>query len=242
MLESKGTDMAEMDTKALRNVSYGLYIVTSGDARRRNGQIANTSFQVTSQPATVAVSINKQNLTHEIIEQCQVFGVSVLEESTPMPFIGLFGFKSGRDLDKFASVQTDAGATGCPLVIDHAIAVLEAKVVGKLDAGSHTVFLGELVSCRVLKKAEPLTYAKYHQNKGKEPKTAPTYRPPEPAAAGEQGSAPARKYVCRVCGWVYDPTKGDSDGGIAAGTPFEQIPDSWVCPVCGAGKAEFSLQ
>lgn len=242
MLESKGTDMAEMDTKALRNVSYGLYIVTSGDASRRNGQIANTSFQVTSQPATVAVSINKQNLTHEIIEQCQAFGVSVLEESTPMPFIGLFGFKSGRDLDKFASVQADTGATGCPLVIDHAIAVFEAKVVAKLDAGSHTVFLGELVSCRVLKKAEPLTYAKYHQNKGKEPKTAPTYSPPEAAAAEKQGAAPVKKYVCSVCGWAYDPAKGDPDGGIAPGTPFEQIPASWVCPVCGAGKADFALQ
>jgi rubredoxin len=50
------------------------------------------------------------------------------------------------------------------------------------------------------------------------------------------------KYVCDVCGWVYDPEKGDPDNGVPAGTPFEQVPDSWVCPECGAGKDEFSVQ
>ncbi len=234
--------MAEMDLKALYDISYGLYIVTSGDASSKNGQIANTVFQVTSQPATVAVSINKQNLTHEIIERTGVFGVSILEESTPMPFIGLFGFKSGRDLDKFESTRAEPGSTGCPLVLDHSLALLEARVVGRLDAGSHTVFLGELVSSRVLNKGAPLTYAKYHENKGKAPRTAPTYRPPEIAAEEKKGTTFMKKYVCNICGWVYDAAKGDPEGGIEAGTSFEQIPDSWVCPVCGAGKSDFEVQ
>ncbi|HCL58126.1 MAG TPA: rubredoxin [Spirochaetia bacterium] len=49
-----------------------------------------------------------------------------------------------------------------------------------------------------------------------------------------------QKFVCGICGFVYDPAKGDPDSGIAPGTPFEQIPDNWLCPVCGVGKSEFS--
>ena len=47
------------------------------------------------------------------------------------------------------------------------------------------------------------------------------------------------KYECQVCGWIYDPALGDPDGGIAPGTAFENIPDSWVCPVCGVDKTNF---
>ena len=49
-----------------------------------------------------------------------------------------------------------------------------------------------------------------------------------------------KKYVCNVCGYVYDPAVGDSDSGIPAGTAFEDIPDDWVCPVCGVSKEDFS--
>ncbi|MFA4944361.1 MAG: rubredoxin [Lentisphaeria bacterium] len=48
-----------------------------------------------------------------------------------------------------------------------------------------------------------------------------------------------QKYICKVCGWIYDPAKGDPDGGIEPGTPFADIPDGWVCPECGVGKDEF---
>lgn len=49
------------------------------------------------------------------------------------------------------------------------------------------------------------------------------------------------KYICDVCGYIYDPAVGDPDGGIAAGTAFEDIPDDWTCPVCGVSKDDFSL-
>ncbi len=48
-----------------------------------------------------------------------------------------------------------------------------------------------------------------------------------------------KKYLCTVCGYIYDPAKGDPDGGIAPGTPFDKIPDTWVCPQCGVGKDMF---
>ncbi len=166
------------DPKALYTLSYGLYTVTSHLGGKLNGQIANTVFQVTSEPPRIAVTINKNNLTHEYISKSGVFGISVLDQTTPMSFIGLFGFKSGREVDKLSQVAFEEGATGCPLVTENALAVLEAKLSGKIDVGTHTVFIGDVVGARVLRQGIPLTYAYYHENiKGKTPKNAPTFRP-----------------------------------------------------------------
>ena len=95
-----------MNTDALRSIGYGMYVIGARKGDRLNAQIANTVFQITSEPPTVSVSINKQNLTHEYIQAGKVFTVSVLSEEAPMPFIGHFGFKSGREVDKLATVLT----------------------------------------------------------------------------------------------------------------------------------------
>ena len=226
-----------MNLKALRKVSYGMYVVTSHLDGKLNGQIANTVFQVTSEPATIAVSINKQNLTHEFIEKSGVFAVSILSKDAPLTLIGNFGFKSGRELDKFSSVNYKIGVTGSPVVLDSAIAFLEAEVINSLDVGTHTIFIGKIVNADVLSDDEPMTYAFYHLVKrGTSPKNAPTYIKEEPKEKEEKA---VKKYRCKICGYIYDPEKGDPDGGIKPGTPFEEIPDDWVCPVCGASKDEF---
>ncbi len=167
-----------IDLEALWGISYGLYIVTSVAADgKKNGQVVNTVFQVTAEPPRVAVSINKENLTHAYINESGVFAVSILEQDTPMPFIGTFGFKSGNNIDKFAGMDCESGETGCPIVSEHALATFEARVVGTADAGTHTVFIGEIVSAAVLKEGVPLTYDYYQTvKKGKAPKTAPTYK------------------------------------------------------------------
>jgi len=234
-----------MDSKALWSISYGLYVVTSIFDDKINGQIANTVFQVSGAPPRIAVSLNKDNLTHEYISQSGALTVSVLEESTPMPFIGIFGFKTGRDIDKFAQVQYKKGITGAPIVTDNAISVFEAKVTGKADAGTHTIFIADVVAAEVLKKGAPLTYAIYQDvKKGKSPKNAPTYKGhqgvEEPVNTKEIKGEDMKKYVCGICGYVYDPAEGDSEGNISAGTSFEDLPEDWVCPVCGAGKDDFS--
>ena len=168
----------EFDRRAFRDLSYGLYIVTSLDGERLNGQIVNTVIQVTSDPARVAVIINKQNLTHEFISKSGVFGVSVLDESAPMTFLGPFGFRSGRDVDKLSQVQHKIGVTGCPLVLEHALSGLEAKVISQIDLGTHTIFIGDTVYAEVLKEGRPLTYRYYQEFlKGKAPAAAPTYNP-----------------------------------------------------------------
>jgi len=231
-----------MDPTALHKISYGLYVVCSKNGDKRNGQIANAIFQVTAEPQTIAISINKQNLTHEYIDKSKVFTVSVLSTEATMKFIGNFGFKSGRDIDKFKDVKIKLTKSKVPLVLDYAIACLEAKVINKIDVGTHTIFIGEVAEAKILAEGKPMTYEYYHEIKGGySPKTAPTYSGVVDKPNKKEENK-MDKYRCDVCGYIYDPEKGDPDGGIEPGTAFEDIPDDWVCPVCGAGKDQFSKE
>ena len=227
-----------MELETLHKVSYGMYIVSSRSGDAFNGQIANTVFQITADPPTIAVSINRNNLTAEYIRASGVFTVSILEKDTPLKLIGQFVFKSGREGNKFEGVMYKTGRLGAPIVLDHCLGSLEAEVVEEFDLGTHLLFIGKLVEAETLQPGkEPMTYAYYHDVKrGTSPASAPTYIKDEGKTGGETGM---KKYVCKVCGYIYDPAKGDPDGGIAAGTPFEAIPASWVCPVCGAAKDQF---
>ena len=230
-----------MNPKALYKLSYGVYVVTSKKDNRINGQIANTVFQVTPEPPTVAVSINKNNLTHEFIKESRVFAVSILCEDTPLTFIGRFGFKSGRDTDKFEGINHKIGETGVPIVLDNAVSYLEARVTKEMDVGTHTIFVGEVVNADVISDEVCMTYNYYHQIKGgKTPKAAATYLDEKKVEEKPKEAVnKMAKYRCTVCGYIYEPEKGDPDGGIKPGTPFEDIPGDWVCPVCGAAKDQF---
>ena len=165
-----------MNRKALHLVSYGLYVVTSTDGKALNGQIVNTVMQVASRPPTVAVAINKENLTCDYIRESRVFAASVLGTDTPMEVIGRFGFRSGRDIDKFERVRYRTGTTGAPVVLDHALAYIEVEVSQEMDVGTHILFIGEVVDANILEEGEPMTYAYYHRVKGgKTPDKATVY-------------------------------------------------------------------
>jgi len=223
-----------MNQQALFKLSYGVYIITSKKGDRLNGQTANTAIQITSAPLTISVSINKNNLTHEFIKDSKIFAVSIVTQDAPLSLIGQFGFKSGRDVDKFKGVNYKLTPNGIPYVTDHTVSYIEVKVLQEVDAGTHTLFIGELIGGEVLQDSAPMTYAYYHEVKsGSVPKTAPTY-------VTKQEEKPAvDRYVCSICGYTYNPELGDPDGGIAPGTTFADIPEDWVCPVCGAAKADF---
>ncbi|MGI6359064.1 MAG: rubredoxin [Bacillota bacterium] len=232
--------MGKLDLTVLYQLGYGMYIVGAKGQGKLNAQVANTVFQITSEPATVAVSINKQNLTHQLIEESGAFAVSILSIETPISFIGQFGFKSGRDVDKLAGVNHRIGETGAPIVLDYALGCMEARVIGSTDCGTHTLFVGQLVAGERLLAGEPMTYAYYHQVKrGTSPKTAPTHIG-QPAMA--QNAPELKQYTCTICGYVYDPAEGDPSNGVKPGTAFEQLPEDWVCPLCGAPKSMFVLK
>lgn len=167
-----------MDVKALDKIGYGLYIVSSRKGEKLNGQIANALIQTTYYPFAIAISINKKNFTHQCIEESRVFSVSILSEDTDMKFLGTFGFRDGRETDKFSGCNYKIGKTSAPIVLDHTLAYLEAKLTGKLELTTHTLFAGEVVEAEVIKEGAPMTYAYYHQVKGgKTPERAATYIP-----------------------------------------------------------------
>ena len=248
MIEQAGSgahceiDRTKIDLTALNVITYGLYVITVRDGDRRNGCIINTVVQVAGEPCQVSVSVSKANLTHEFISRTGQFAVSVLEQETPLPFIGIFGFHSGRNYDKFAHAKYRDGLTGCPLLTEYTLAVIDAKVRTAVDCGSHTTFIADVVASELVRPGVPLTYAYYHEVKGgKTAKNAPTYaaRAAAEGRVGKERNTKMKKYVCQVCGYVYDPAAGDPDNGVPAGTPFDKVPADWVCPVCGAGKDQF---
>ncbi len=226
-----------MDKRVLHRVSYGLYVVSSRKGDEINGQIANTVFQITSDPPTIGVSICKENFTHEFIEESGVFTVSILSQDTPMTFIGTFGFKCGRDINKFENITYKIGKNGAPIVLENTLGCIECEVINSVDAGTHTIFIGKIIDAQRIEDGEPMTYAYYHEvKKGKAPKAAPTYIKEK---EGEKEVKTMEKYRCTACGYIYDPEKGDPDSGIDPGTSFEDLPEDWVCPVCGVGKDMF---
>ena len=168
--------MAEANLNALHKLGYGMYVVGSCKGDKLNAQIANTVFQITSEPPTIAVSININNLTHDYIKDSGVFSVSVMCQQTPLSYIGGFGFKSGRDVDKLANVQYKIGGTKAPVILDNATAYLEAEVTQDVDVGTHTIFIGKVIAAEILNDETSMTYEYYQQVKrGTTPKTAPSY-------------------------------------------------------------------
>lgn len=223
-----------MNLEALFTLNCGMYVVASSHQGKMNGLIINALVQVTAFPPQIVASVNKESLTVSLIEKSGYFSVSVLEKDAPLQLIGLFGFRTGRDVDKFSQVNYFFRKTGSPILKDHTVAYVEAKVVSKLDAGTHVLFLGEVVETEFLdSQKEPMVYGYYRDVKGgKVPRTAATYQE-------KKENASIGRYRCVVCGYIYDGRFGDPDSGIPAGTPFEELPDDWVCPICGVGKDKF---
>ncbi|AGA69076.1 conserved protein of DIM6/NTAB family [Desulfitobacterium dichloroeliminans LMG P-21439] len=157
-------DRATAIIQSLYNLSYGLYIITAHHEGVDNGQCANTCFQITDKPSRIAIGINKNNYTHELIAKSRKFGVSVLNQQGH-DYVRHFGFRSGRDFEKFADLpNVHRGESGI-LLLNDVVATMEAEVIGELDAGTHTLFLGEVKAGEVLQKAEPMTYAYYRATK-----------------------------------------------------------------------------
>ena len=166
-----------LDTESLFKLCYGMSIVSAEKDGRFNGCIVNTVCQLTPEPPMIGVSVNKESLTCDYIAHSRVFTVSILSQTTPKSFIGLFGFRSGRDVDKFENVKYRLGRTGAPLILDNTVAFLEAEVRKDVELDSHTLFIAEIVACRTLDDyTEPMTYSYYRDIKhGRTPKTAATY-------------------------------------------------------------------
>ena len=176
-----------MNKTAFYNLSYGVYVCTSWDEGRPVGCVANSAMQITSSPATIAVSLNHGNYTNKCVSDTGRFAIAVLGENVDPKLIGRFGFASSKDTDKFA--ETPYAVRGKMPVIDDCVCWFSCKVIDKMETATHTVFLGEVLDADVLRKDAPMTYAYYHKVlKGKTAANAPTYQAEEKSAG---------KYVCK---------------------------------------------
>ncbi|MBD3179763.1 MAG: flavin reductase [Candidatus Latescibacteria bacterium] len=146
-------------------ISYGLYMVSSFDGDNINGQICNAFMQITSDPPRFALGINHKNLTHEYIEKSGSFAVSILGKED-QKIVRRFGYRSGREFDKFKGVPIFRERTGCPILKD-ALGYIECTIIKEMqvDAGTHSIFVGDVVGGKTLKDQEPMTYAYYHKTK-----------------------------------------------------------------------------
>jgi flavin reductase (DIM6/NTAB) family NADH-FMN oxidoreductase RutF/rubredoxin len=218
--------------EALFKISYGLYVVCSGNKEKGNGFISNTVFQVTAEPPKFAACCNKDNYTSSVIEEHGHFSVSVLHKDTDAEIFGRFGYRSGRDFNKFDGMELTFGETGVPIVMNECVAFLECKVVDKYDVGTHWIFIGELIQAEIVDDSlDPITYAYYRQiKKGMAPKNAPTYVD-KSKLTKKKPREETGKYQCSACGHIYDESKED--------VKFADLPDDWTCPVCGADKEDF---
>ena len=168
----------QMDTNIFRKLSYGVYVISTWDNGRPTGCTANSAMQITSSPATIAVSVNHDNYTNHCISETGKFAVSILSEQTDPSVIGTFGFWSGKDTNKFEKVAYSV-KDYMPVVND-SCGYIACRVIDKMETATHTVFLGEVTGGEVFADREAMTYAYYHKVvKGKSPKNAPTYLPEE---------------------------------------------------------------
>lgn len=244
-----------MDTKAFRSLSYGMYLISSGDAEGRAGCIVNTFAQVTSKPARASVAVNKENATADVIRRTGRFSASVLGESAPMELIGRFGFRSSADFDKFGPTVHAVDIFGLPTVTEHAVACFTVKVAETIDAGSHWLFLGEVEDAHVLRDEAPMTYAYYHLVKGgKTPPKASSYIPDEAPGKADADRKPAEATATDP--GIEAGSSADPDGkpapkpgtttwrcqlcGYEVTIEGDELPADFTCPMCGAGRDMFT--
>ena len=198
-----------MDNKALFKISYGLYLLSAMENGKDNGCIVNTLSQITDSPLRVSVTVNKLNLTHDMIKRTGMFGASILSESAPFDIFRSFGFQSGRDAQKFEGFDAEEDINGILHLTKHCTGFVSGKVVEEYDLGTHTTFIADVVDAGVLSEENSMTYTYYH----KFVKPAP----PDKKAA-------VKGWRCTVCGYVYEG---------------EELPADFICPLCKHGASDF---
>lgn len=215
-----------MDKEILKDMTYGMFVLSADYKGRDVGCFVNTVVQITSGSMLFAVSVNKNNYTNEAIKNTKKFAINVLSEETNPEVIGKFGFFSSRETDKFDGFNIRK-VDGLPVVDENMCGFLICELVEVVSADTHDIFIVKVVDAQKLNNLSPMTYAYYHRViKGKAPKTAPTYIEEKKVASGN-----FKKYRCKICGHIYDEATEK--------VKFEDLPDDWTCPLCGVGKAMF---
>lgn len=200
-----------MDKKAMYNLTYGLFVLTARLGEKDNGCIINTAGQVTSTPNRISITVNKDNLTHDLVKESGKFNISILSERASFDLFKHFGFQSGREVDKFDGYTAcKRSENGLYYITEGTNAYISATVEQTIDLGSHTMFIASVDDMEVLASDPSASYA-YYQSSIK----------PKPEKKDAGGKTVWR---CTVCGYVYE---GDV------------LPDDFVCPLCKHPASDF---
>lgn len=201
-----------MDKKIFRDISYGMYVVTS----KNSGCIINTLTQITSENPIISISLNKENYTNQVIKNEKKFIVSIISEDTNPNIISTFGFQSSKDVDKFKNFEYE-NIDGIKVLKENTIGYIVCEVLDIVDCNTHDIFVAKVVDTNKYNEYTSMTYKYYHEVvKGRAPKKAPTY-------VEEQTDTLEELYICDVCGYVH---KGP-------------VPDDFICPICGKDASHF---
>jgi len=221
-----------IDITALFSISYGMYIVCSGDKSNNNGFVSNTVFQITAEPPRFGVSCNKNNFTSDFINKYKNFSISVLHLEASIENIGTFGYKSGRDFKKLSGLNIEFGELDVPILLSDSLAVFECKLINRIDVGTHNIFIGDLINSKIINASiAPMTYDYYREvKKGFSPKNAPTYIDKSLLAKVDKKQV-GRIFKCAACGYEYIENMHTIS--------FKKLTNEYLCPVCGSDKSDF---
>ncbi len=213
-----------MNSELFKDMTYGMYVVSSCDENKRVGCIINTATQITSNDPLISISLNKENYTNKVIKKTKRLALMILSEDASKEVISTFGYQSSKEEEKFKEGEYEI-KENLPILKKGICGYMIAEVNKVLDCGTHDLFLCLIKKAEKVSKSFPMSYAYYHEVlKGASPKKAPTF-------IEEKRESDKPVYQCIICGHIYD----DSKEPIA----FEKLPDSWVCPTCKVGKRMF---
>lgn len=232
-----------IDNNVFRDISYGLYIVSTKYNGRNVGCVINTLSQVTSENPIISFSVNKNNYTNEAIKSCKKFAISIISEKIKEDVIFRFGYNSSKDMDKFENTDFIT-EDGIPIVTEGMCSYLVCDLIQTVDCGTHDIFVGRVTGTKKISNDKEMTYRYYHEViKAVAPKNAPTYIEDDNSNDNKnQNESDAKmnnnnsdikyeKYRCIICGYIYDEATQK--------VKFADLPDDWKCPRCGVGKENF---
>ena len=204
-----------MDKSVLKDLSYGVYIISSKDEKNLVGCVANSIMQINSE--TIAISINKENYTTKVIEETKKFAINILPEDIDINLIKTFGFKKSNEVNKYANVNYEL-INDLPVIKD-SCGTIFCEYEKEVETSTHLVILAKITDAIKYSEKNPLTYKYYQENlKGGTSKYAPTYQ--------EGKKTKKNVFVCKICGYRYE-------------TDLDELPDGFKCPMCGVGKEYF---
>ena len=200
-----------MSGNPMYNIPYGLFVLASNDGRKDNGCIINTLSQVTTDPNRVTLAVNKANYTHDILARTKNFTASIISEAADFSLFKHFGFRSGKDVDKFVDFpDVKRTKNGTLAVCKGTNAYISGQVKEIYDVGTHSIFLADVVDMGMISEIASATYSYYQSN-----------IKPKPS-----GDVPKGKTIwrCKICGYVYEG---------------EELPADFICTLCKHGAADF---